>query len=155
MLINYFFKISRLILVILNLAYIVAMLWIVYCHVVEDWVYDVRYEDVADKAKYPDTFYTANDMESKNAFANLITALYFSFTTLSTVGFGDYVPRTDDERITGIFILVFGVAIFSIIMGSFVEVLVQFKTLYEEFSDERLSTFFEIMKHFNNNQLID
>lgn len=81
----------------------------------------------------------------------MVIALYFSFTTLSTVGFGDYAPRTNDERIVGIFILVFGVAIFSIIMGSFVEILQKFKSLNEEFSDERLSSFFEIMRHFNNN----
>ena len=44
-------------------------------------------------------------------------AVYFTFTTLSTVGFGDYHPRSDIERIVGAVILFFGVAIFSIFMG--------------------------------------
>lgn len=115
----------------------------------------VDYTNPDDRAKYPDTFITRKNLDKKNPFDVMVIVLYFSFTTLSTVGFGDFVPRTNDERIVGIFILVFGVAIFSIIMGSFVEILQKFKSLNEEFSDERLSSFFEIMRHFNNNQLID
>jgi hypothetical protein len=105
------------------LAYIIAMMWMIYCKVVEDFFLDVLYTNPLDRAKYPDTFVTYYGLELNENFDNGVTALYFSFTTLSTVGFGDKVPRTDDERILGIFILVFGVAIFSIIMGSFVEIL--------------------------------
>ena len=47
----------------------------------------------------------------------MIVAIYFAFTTLSTVGFGDYHPRSMAERIIGAIILFFGVAIFSIFMG--------------------------------------
>ena len=49
--------------------------------------------------------------------------LYFSFTSLSTVGFGDYHPTNDIERLIGAFILLFGVAIFSIVMGNFTDIL--------------------------------
>jgi len=38
--------------------------------------------------------------------------MYFSFTSLSTVGFGDYHPRSNSERLIGAAMLVFGVAIF-------------------------------------------
>ena len=56
---------------------------------------------------------------------NAITAaiLYFSFTSLSTVGFGDYHPKSDVERIIGAFILLFGVAIFSVVMQNFIDIL--------------------------------
>lgn len=127
------------------------MCWMIYCKIVEDLILDIDFKSDEGKKLYPDTFITKNGLQDILSVDATMTVLYFSFTTLSTVGFGDYVPRTDDERIIGILILVFGVAIFSIIMGSFVDILVQFKTFNEEFSDERLSTFFEIMKHFNNN----
>jgi hypothetical protein len=48
------------------------------------------------------------------------TMIYYSFTSLTTVGFGDYHPKSDYERIVVMFILMFGVAIFSYIMGNFI-----------------------------------
>ena len=46
--------------------------------------------------------------------------VYFAFTSLSTVGFGDFCPRGDVERILGSMLLLFGVAIFSYIMSKFI-----------------------------------
>lgn len=43
--------------------------------------------------------------------------MYFTFTTLSTVGFGDYYPKSDMERLVGAFVLLSGVAVFSYILG--------------------------------------
>ena len=48
---------------------------------------------------------------------------YFAFTSLSTVGFGDFNPRSDYERVLIAIILLFGVAIFSYVMGNFLEIL--------------------------------
>ena len=52
-----------------------------------------------------------------------ITCMYFAITSLSTVGFGDLTPRSDLERAVGAFLLLSGVAIFTYIMGSFIEML--------------------------------
>ena len=49
--------------------------------------------------------------------------IYYAFTSLSTVGFGDLAPRSDSERLFVAFMLLFGVAIFSYIMGVFIEIL--------------------------------
>ena len=38
---------------------------------------------------------------------------YFGVTTLATVGFGDFYPRTDIERIFCTVLMVIGVAVFS------------------------------------------
>jgi len=48
---------------------------------------------------------------------------YFFFTTLSTVGFGDLHPRSDAERILMAFLMLLGVAVFSYVMGNFIEIL--------------------------------
>jgi len=55
-----------------------------------------------------------------------IIVMYWAFTTLSTVGFGDYNPRSNGERLMCAFFMLFGVAIFSYIMGIFIEILDQF-----------------------------
>ena len=55
--------------------------------------------------------------------------MYFAFTSLSTVGFGDYNPKSDIERVLCSFVLMFGVSIFSYIMGIFIEILGEIKAL--------------------------
>lgn len=45
------------------------------------------------------------------------------FTTLTTVGFGDYNPKSEVERIIVTFILIVGVATFSWIMSQFIDIL--------------------------------
>lgn len=62
----------------------------------------------------------------------IATLTYFAFTSLSTVGFGDYAPRSDLERGVGAFLLLSGVAIFSIIMGQFIEILDSYMKFNEE-----------------------
>lgn len=62
-----------------------------------------------------------NEREDKDI---LLAYLYFSFTSLTTVGFGDYNPRSDIERAFIAFGLLFGVALFSLIMGQFIEMIV-------------------------------
>ena len=54
---------------------------------------------------------------------NAIAMVYFAFTSLSTVGFGDIRPYSDAEWMFCAFILLIGVAIFSIVMGNFSDIL--------------------------------
>lgn len=62
-------------------------------------------------------------------------SMYYAFTTLSTVGFGDLAPRSDIERMFCSFILMFGVSIFSYFMGNFIEILGKYNTLNESLDD--------------------
>tara|TARA_B110000285_G_scaffold154438_1_gene172301 strand:+ start:997 stop:2052 length:1056 start_codon:yes stop_codon:yes gene_type:complete len=78
--------------------------------------------------------------------------VYYAFTSLSTVGFGDFNPRSDSERLVCSFILLFGVAIFSYIMGIFIEILDQYKNLNADLDDgDNLSKFFGLLRRFNDN----
>jgi len=86
-------------------------------------------------------------------FQKTIAITYFSFTSLSTVGFGDMHPRNDMERFLTAFVLLFGVAIFSIVMGNFIEISDSFLKMNEEFDDgDNLSKFFGLIKQFNKGQ---
>ena len=81
---------------------------------------------------------------------SMIRLLYFSFTSLTTVGFGDFNPRSDAERLFIAFGLLFGVALFSYIMGEFIE-MVQKRLKYEAHGDgEELARFFGLLKYFND-----
>lgn len=62
-------------------------------------------------------------MEEQDDKRKAIIVMYYAFTSLSTVGFGDFSPRSDFERILCAIILLFGVAIFSYIMGNFIGIL--------------------------------
>jgi len=48
------------------------------------------------------------------------------------VGFGDLTPRSDVERVICAIILLFGVAVFSYMMGIFIEILDEFQAMNKE-----------------------
>lgn len=48
---------------------------------------------------------------------------YFALTTLSTVGYGDYVPISNTEKIATVIVMMSGVAFFSYIMNEFIEII--------------------------------
>jgi hypothetical protein len=52
-----------------------------------------------------------------------LVSTYFALTTLTTIGFGDYYPITDSERLVIAFLFLSGVTIFSYFMGVFLEIL--------------------------------
>jgi hypothetical protein len=87
--------------------------------------------------------------DSEPSRISLITT-YFAFTSLSTVGFGDFHPRSNAERMFCAMILLFGVAIFSMIMGDFIDILHSFQFLNQTLDDgDNLMKFFGTMKKFN------
>ena len=96
----------------------------------------------------PENFFKA---DARNA----ITAVYYAFTSLSTVGFGDLHPRSNAERLLVAFILLFGVAIFSYIMGIFIGILNDAQALGAEFDEgDELTKFFQVFARFNGNKAL-
>lgn len=92
-------------------------------------------------------------MSEMTNFEKAIGITYFSFTSLSTVGFGDMHPRNDIERALTAFVLLFGVAIFSIFLGNFIGISEEFMNLNAEWNDgDNLSKFFGLIKQFNKGQ---
>ena len=70
-----------------------------------------------------DNFMTYYDLEDNTEWQNLIVGMYFAYTSLSTVGFGDYAPRSDSERLVTAFILMVGVSVFSVFLGNLTEII--------------------------------
>lgn len=61
------------------------------------------------------------DLHLHNDERRFLDVLYFSMTSLSTVGFGDRNAKSDIERIFCVIIFIFGTAIFSYIQTLFLE----------------------------------
>lgn len=108
-----------------------GVFWFTLCEAVRDFTLDI---DVgADKVDqnpnaddYPPGFIVEYGIFENENQRNIIISIYFAFTSLSTVGFGDFAPRGNIERLLGSFILVLGVSIFSYIMGNFISILDEF-----------------------------
>lgn len=80
----------------------------------------------------------------------MVTVVYWAFTTLATVGYGDYRPQSNSERIIVTFVFLFGIAIFSMIMGNFIEMLMEFKVVTADNEDNtNLSKWFGLLARFN------
>ena len=82
----------------------------------------------------------------------MIILVYFSFTTLSTVGLGDLYPANDTERIYQSIVLFLGVVSFTFIMNNFLIILQktsQIKASFEE--GAKLSKFIGLLKKYNGN----
>jgi len=52
-----------------------------------------------------------------------LAAAYWSLTTVSTIGFGDILPRSDAERAIMLFAQLMGVLFFGILLGSITSLL--------------------------------
>ena len=89
-------------------------MFLVLCEFVEDFIHD---QDIAEfhtdandfKFEIPGfhKYYEINDNPTSR---NLLISLYFAFTSLSTVGFGDYYPVSSFEHLSGSVLLLAGVA---------------------------------------------
>ena len=71
---------------------------------------------------------------------------YYMFTSLSTVGFGDYYPKNSFERILCVTIILLGNFLFGLIITSFNEMIYDIKAfMYDHDDAEKLISFFNLM----------
>ena len=149
-LISLILKTFKLMIILMNIGYFTGMIWMIGC------IYLHKFRSETDTL---DGF-----MEAHHYFAHLyklsekpiedqaIIGFYFAFTTLSTVGFGDFTPWSDGERLCGSMMLLLGVAIFSYYMTLFISMLEKIKEFQSDVDDgDQLAKFFGLISKFNNN----
>lgn len=128
--------------VILTFAYILGMMWQIMITLIVDIMND-DWINTTESGTDGLPFIQYYGLQSKTPEELTIINFYWAFTSLSTVGFGDYVPRSDIERVVGAFILLSGVAVFSYIMGNFIDILNQYKEYKSDNGeDDLLNRFF-------------
>lgn len=66
----------------------------------------------------PDTWITRHGYVDDSEPMIYLAALYWTFTTMSTVGYGDITARTGLEQFLAIVLMLFGVVFFSFVIGS-------------------------------------
>ena len=143
----YALKISKLFLMIINVAYFIGVIWVIFCQIIS-----IVSEGDPDK----EYFYNAYEMSNSSPKEIAIISLYYSFTTLSTIGFGDFHPKDDFERIFCAIIMVGGVMVFSFIMGNFVDMIKSYEIMNGDIDDgDNLSKFFGMMKKYNKGKDIN
>lgn len=76
---------------------------------------------------------------------------YFSFTTVATVGFGDLTPRSDLERLVFMWVLLFGVMMFSYVLGNFQNMIRSFNEMNKDLDEsEELGVWLTLIEKFND-----
>ena len=139
----YVYRIFRLVLVIFTSSYFLGIIWLIF---VRDWTlfsFDID--------KRTDSFYVDAGLEDGTNSENLIIVWYFAITTLASVGYGDFSPQNTQERFIACFILLIGVAVFSFIMGNFIDILMNYKRLDMSRQDAKdLSKWLALVSRFNN-----
>lgn len=106
----YVYKIIRLIIIAIIITYFIGCFW---------WLICSNYTQNEGESTFIDYFELTNIDE----FHQLTISCYYALTTLSTVGYGDFYPVSNTERIVAVIIMLLGVAFFSYIMGNFIEII--------------------------------
>lgn len=142
-LLSFVLQTIKLVIIIMNISYFLGMIWYIICDLNYEYFLDEDGNAMWKGQQFNDGWFFLTNFELANTkeityrtiFDKIIILTYFAFTSLSTVGFGDYHPRSNVERVTGAFILLFGVAIFSYIMGNFIEILGDYQNLNADLDD--------------------
>ncbi|KAL4459424.1 hypothetical protein ABPG74_018037 [Tetrahymena malaccensis] len=147
---RYIYRIFRFILIGFSIAFFLACAWYIYCTSIwSNYEFENQY------------------FQHTNVLKKVILCYYFILSTLATVGYGDLVPITTQDRIIAIIIMICGVGFFSYIINNFNDIMKNYKTklgyvdktpeledwllslnkVSEESMDERLVK--KIYDHFN------
>lgn len=133
----YIYQIIRLITIAIIITYFIGCFWWYFC---------------GSQIELDNSFITHNDLRGKDEFYQLAVSCYFALTTLSTVGYGDYYPVSNMERIITVVIMLCGVAFFSYIMGNFIEIISNYESkmgVVDKSGD--LHNWLILLTRFNNN----
>ncbi len=142
-LLMYGYKIFRLLLLNLLFTYFLGLL-----------LYIVS--DSFNPSTAPYTFIGKYGLKKLHNYEVVIRCMYFILTTITTVGYGDFVPWSNAERIYMLLVELFGVAFFSYCMGNFTEIISSYYTkLGGSDKSAELQTWLTLLGRFNNRKPVD
>lgn len=108
-------------------------------------------DDDDPKWKSAPTFYYQFDLENKDKFDVIIISWYYSMTTLTTVGYGDYYPISNTEIFVAVCYMLCGVVFFSYIMSSVIEIINnQQKKMSLEDKSQGLRNWLTVLTRYTN-----
>ena len=86
--------------------------------------------------------------EESSVTSNYISALYWTTSTLTTVGYGDIVPTTNVEKLYASLVMIIGVGFYGYLIGNVVSVITKRDPAHEKFIDN-LDNLSAMVKHRN------
>ena len=143
--IKYILKTIKLIITILIISFYCGIFFFIWCDLTQDFDKDGGTESIL--------FHAGSPIFEKSHLEATLAMMYWAFTTLSTVGLGDYYPMSNYERALSSFGFLMGVAVFSYIMGNFAEIIQFILDINNELEEgEQLTIFLSLLKSFNNDE---
>ena len=119
--ISYLLKTFQLILIILAGSFFTGIVW----YILSDYTMETG----------SDNFINSFDINSLQNKDKIVTLTYFAFTSLSTVGLGDFHPLSNCERLIGAFMLLFGVTITSLIIENLMSMILKMNAHTKSFEE--------------------
>ena len=140
-----FFKTFKLICIIFLSSYFLGMIF----HIVSEIFHEMKFDSEI-------SFFDYHNLHHKTSIQMCIIVTYYAFTSLSTVGFGDFSPRSDSERIFILIALFVGVIMFSYILSCLQDLMTLMRDFYSEYGeDDQLTKFIVTLKNFNEGHDLD
>lgn len=115
--VSFFLRTLKLVMIILVPSYYLGVYWYIFCNFVKDM--DENQEGFITVFEIIESRDLQREELIGERAKTLIKFTYFAFTTLTTIGLGDYHPRNDMERLMCVVIMLVGVTMFGSIMRTF------------------------------------
>lgn len=81
----------------------------------------------------PSTWITQSNVDTVSVGEQYVSALYWSITTMATVGYGDIKPQTTQERIAVIFIMIISGGVYAYIINDIGKLVSNYNVLAGEY----------------------
>ena len=155
-------KLAKLFLLILIFAYFTGMYWYIIIDYIGNPLYPNRSDETSNPlfSEYPSkdiNFINVYDIEHKHDLNDegnidiILVNVYFSLTTLTTVGFGDKRPTNGFEALLCVIILFCGYITFSLLQGQLHDMISILDSIDNDFEDSvSLQKFIGQLRRFNN-----
>ena len=147
------YNLVSIVFIIFALSFFLGIGWFIYVKDFQNWQ-NIEFYDVFQGYQ---CFYTEegkgwiqDDGSDLDENKILVRIWYYAITTLSTIGFGDYSPKSVNEKILGCLVLLFGVAVFSIIMNNLMDIFRKVSSLEDVGAPKDLSKWIAMLSKYNN-----
>ena len=125
------FKISQLVVLIFSCSFFLGIFWIIITRDILEWENSENYDVYNQKESFYsfESYGFIDDHENTDKFSSLVKLVYWALTTLSTIGYGDFLPKTVNEKIIVCIVMISGISVFTYIIGKFITILNGYKEL--------------------------
>ena len=130
-------KTAQYVIIMFCLSYFTGLVWYVFCKL-----------EISKDGGFLE--HNEFDLRQSTNFQRIASLTYFLFTTLSTVGLGDFHPVTNSERILCSIIMLFGVMLTSLMIENLNNMVAELRALNKSMDDSgRLHLFLSTIKKLN------